>query len=199
MIGCKTRKCAFGLLMALAISNLSGGSATAADPAPSRYGERWVYGSANLQVNQSADDLIALIQRAGRAGYTGVVLTDYKFNILDRVIDNYFRNVERVKAAAVKARIELIPAVFSIGYSNGILAHDPNLAEGLPVVDQPFVVKNRVAVLDSQSVPSFRNGNFEVYEPQTTELPTVASSVDWYRGWRDHLGFAIVSLCLPKT
>jgi len=161
MIGCKTRKCAFGLLMALAISNLSGGSATAADPAPSRYGERWVYGSANLQVNQSADELIALIQRAGRAGYTGVVLTDYKFNILDRVIDNYFRNVERVKAAAVKARIELIPAVFSIGYSNGILAHDPNLAEGLPVVDQPFVVKNRVAVLDSQSVPSFRNGNFE--------------------------------------
>jgi len=101
--------------MALAISNLSGGSATAADPAPSRYGERWVYGSANLQVNQSADDLIALIQRAGRAGYTGVVLTDYKFNILDRVIDNYFRNVERVKASAVKARIDLIPAVFSIG------------------------------------------------------------------------------------
>jgi hypothetical protein len=101
--------------MALAISNVPVRDAAGADPAPTRYGERWVYGSANLQVNQSADDLIALIHRASRAGYTGVVLTDYKLNILDRVIDNYFRNVERVKAAAVKAHIELIPALFSIG------------------------------------------------------------------------------------
>ena len=31
-----------------------------------------------------------------------------------------------------------MPAVFSIGYSNGHLAQDPNLAEGLPVVDQPY-------------------------------------------------------------
>ena len=159
--GYKISKWVFAVLMALAISNVPGRDAAGADPAPSRYGERWVYGSANLQVNQSADDLIALIQRASRAGYTGVVLTDYKLNILDRVIDNYFRNVERVKAAAVKARIELIPALFPIGYSNGLLAHDPNLAEGLPVIDQPFVVENGVAVLDSQRVQFLRNGGFE--------------------------------------
>ena len=54
-----------------------------------------------------------------------------------------------MKAAAAKAKLELIPAVFSIGYSNGLLAHDPNLAEGLPVIDQPYVVKDGVAVLDS--------------------------------------------------
>jgi hypothetical protein len=24
----------------------------------------------------------------------------------------------------------------------------------------------------------------------------VTSSVDWYRGWRDHLGFAMVKNCL---
>ncbi len=109
---------------------------------PSSYGERWVYCGANLQVDRSADDLIALIERAGRAGYTGAVLADYKLNVLDRVIPNYFRNVQRVKIAAARANVELIPAVFSIGYSNGLLAHDSNLAEGLPVVDQPYVVKN---------------------------------------------------------
>jgi hypothetical protein len=147
--------------MALASTHLRGDGAAAADPPSSRYGERWVYGSANLQVDQSADDLIALIERASRAGYTGVVLTDYKFSILDRVIDKYFGNVERVRAAAVKDRIELIPALFPIGYSNGLLAHDPNLAEGLPVTDQPYIVKNRVAVLDSHPVTSLRNGNFE--------------------------------------
>jgi hypothetical protein len=161
MIFHKIRNRAFGLWMVLTILYLSAGEVAAADPAASRYGERWVYAGANLQVNKSADDLIALIERASKAGYTGVVLADYKLSILDRVIDNYFRNAERVKAAAAKARIELIPAVFSIGYSNGHLAHDPNLAEGLPVVDQPFVVKDRVAVLDSRPVAALRNGNFE--------------------------------------
>ena len=89
--------------------------------APSPYVDRWVYCSFNLQVDKSVDDLIALIERARRDGYTGIVLADYKFQVLYRVPDYYFRNVERVKAAAARAKIELIPAVFSIGYSNGIL------------------------------------------------------------------------------
>ena len=88
--------------------------------------------------------------------------------ILDRSSTDYFRNVERVKAAAARARIELIPAVFSIGYSNGLLAHDPNLAEGLPVVDQPFVVKNGVAVLDSPPGGPAPNGGLE--EAATTTV-----------------------------
>ena len=121
-----------------------------------------MYCSFNLQVERSADELIALIDRASRAGYTGIVLADYKFQVLYRVPDYYFRNVEKVKAAAAKAKIELIPAVFSIGYSNGILAQDPNLAEGLPVVDQPYLVKNRVAVLDSRPAAEIKNGSLEV-------------------------------------
>ena len=54
-----------------------------------------MYCSANLQVDQSVDDLNALFSRASRAGYTGILLTDYKLHILDRVIDNYFRNVDK--------------------------------------------------------------------------------------------------------
>ena len=107
------------------------------------YPERWVYTSANLQVDKSADDLCALIERAAKAGYTGVLFSDYKLQVLDRVIDSYFKNAERVKATAARNGIEIIPAVFSIGYSNGHLAHDVNLAEGLPVVDQPYVVKDQ--------------------------------------------------------
>jgi hypothetical protein len=125
------------------------------------YGDRWVYCSANLQVDKSADDVIALIERASRGGYTGVVLADCKFQVLYRVPDWYFRNVERVKRAAARSRIELIPAVFSIGYSNGHLAQDPNLAEGLPVVDQPYRVNNGVAALDSQPAVQLKNGGLE--------------------------------------
>ncbi len=109
-----------------------------------------MYAGFNLQVEKSADDLGALCERAAKAGYTGIVLSDYKLQILDRVPDYYFRNAERVKAAAARAGIEIIPAVFSIGYSNGHLAHDPNLAEGLPVLDQPYLVKEQ----SSARVPS---------------------------------------------
>ncbi len=45
---------------------------------------------------------------------------------------------------------------------------------------------------DSSEILLFRNGRFEPYEPTTDELPTVASSLDWYRGRRDHLGFATI-------
>ena len=38
--------------------------------------------------------------------------------------------------------------------------------------------------------PAYREDEFHVYEPSVTELPKARSSVDWYRGWREHLGFA---------
>jgi hypothetical protein len=127
-----------------------------------RYRDRWVYAAFNLQVDKSADEVIALIDRARRAGYTGIMLADYKFQVLDRVPDFYFRNVERVKRAAERAKIEIIPAVFSIGYSNGILAHDPNLAEGLPVLDQPYRVTNGTLTLDVAEPVAIKNGDLEV-------------------------------------
>lgn len=131
----------------------------------SRYDERWVYCMTNLQTEPSVKDVIALIERAKRDGYTAIVIADYKLQLLDRVPDFYFPNAEKVKQAAARAGIELIPAVFSIGYSNGHLAHDPNLAEGLPVADQPFVVKEaggrREAVLDTRAAPKFVNGGLE--------------------------------------
>jgi hypothetical protein len=146
----------------VAVLILGSGALQAADKGGAPYRERWVYCSANLQVDQSVDQVIALIERAGRDGYTAMLIADYKLQVLDRVIDRYFHNAGRVKAAAAKANIELVPAVFSIGYSNGHLAHDPNLAEGLPVVDQPFVVRqDREAVLDTRGSAGYRNGNLE--------------------------------------
>jgi uncharacterized protein YbcC (UPF0753/DUF2309 family) len=50
----------------------------------------------------------------------------------------------------------------------------------------------RLAVLDpaSPAIKAYRNGAWEDYQPQAERLPRAASSVDWYRGWRDHLEFA---------
>ena len=115
----------------------------------------------NLQVRENADAVIGLIERAARAGYNGVVLADYKFNVLDRVPAQYFDNVTRVRQAAAKHHIELIPTVFPIGYSAGLLAHDPNLAEGVAVKEAPFVVRGAEAVLAPDSPARLTNGDLE--------------------------------------
>jgi hypothetical protein len=126
-----------------------------------RYERRWVYASQNLLVDKSVDELAGLIGRASKAGYNGILLADYKFQILDRMPPNYFRNVERVKKAAEAAKVEIIPAVFPIGYSEGLLAHDPNLAEGLPVEDAPFVVSGREAKPVTDPPARLNNGGLE--------------------------------------
>jgi uncharacterized protein len=50
----------------------------------------------------------------------------------------------------------------------------------------------QLAVLDPSSarVELFQCGQFFPYRPVADRLPTAASSVDWYRGWREHLEFA---------
>jgi uncharacterized protein YbcC (UPF0753/DUF2309 family) len=52
----------------------------------------------------------------------------------------------------------------------------------------------QVAVLDPESpkVQLYHRGAFEPYLPETHDLPLVESSIDWYRGWRDHLGYASI-------
>lgn len=132
-----------------------------AAPAVPAYARRWFYSSVNLQVDRAADGLIALVDRAGKAGYNGLMLADYKLNVLDRVTPNYFANVRRLRAAAEAAGVEIIPAVFPIGYSGGLLAHDPNLAEGMPVEGEPFRVQGREARPEPLAAPMFRNGGME--------------------------------------
>ena len=49
-----------------------------------------------------------------------------------------------------------------------------------------------LALLDpsSQTIWTFCDGDFRVYTPRASHLPTAASSAGWYRGWRDFLEFA---------
>ena len=53
----------------------------------------------------------------------------------------------------------------------------------------------QIATLDptTSQVHIFRGGKFVAYTPSSDELPEVDSSRAWYRGWRDHLGFARIN------
>jgi hypothetical protein len=52
----------------------------------------------------------------------------------------------------------------------------------------------QLAVLDpdSSKIRRFIDGRFEDYLVTSTELASADSSLEWYRGWRDHLNFALI-------
>jgi uncharacterized protein YbcC (UPF0753/DUF2309 family) len=69
------------------------------------------------------------------------------------------------------------------------------------IIDQNPVIKQLVenewiqlALLDPDRprILVLRKGRYERHVPETMDLPVVQASVDWYRGWRDHLGYASI-------
>lgn len=127
---------------------------------PARALEKWLYVAQNLAVEQNVADLERLLQRAHAAGYTYLLLADSKFARLDQMPPGYFKNVDRIKAAAAANQIEIVPSLFDIGYSNNLLFRDPNLVEALPVRAVPLTVQNGAAHVDDPEAPKLPGGDF---------------------------------------
>ena len=128
---------------------------------PNGLARRWVYIARNLLVDEGLQEAQKTMKDAAALGYNGVVLADYKLNVLDRVSPHYFENLNAFKNTARELGLKIYPTVCPMGYSNGLLAHDPNLAEGLPVRDAPFVVKNGRADLEQSDQKLLPGGDFE--------------------------------------
>jgi uncharacterized protein YbcC (UPF0753/DUF2309 family) len=58
-----------------------------------------------------------------------------------------------------------------------------------------------LALLDphSSKIWLYRGGDFHEYAPRASHLPAAASSLDWYRGWRDFLEFAEIGTADPPA
>jgi hypothetical protein len=129
------------------------------------------YASQNLLVDANVTALQQLMQRAHDAGYNGVVLADYKLQILDQVPQHYFTNAAAVVASAHQLGLELYPCTFPVGYANGMLAHNPNLIEAQPVQNALFVAGGTGAVATATFTPdpavSLNNGGFETANGNT--------------------------------
>jgi hypothetical protein len=126
----------------------------------SHAGQLWIYCAQNLWVDKNIEKIEQLFATAHKAGYTHVLLTDSKFSKLGDMDAHYFKNVERVKKIAAENQLEIVPALFPIGYSNDILWHDPNLVEALPVRDVEMEVHNGVALLVPPKQPWLKGGDF---------------------------------------
>ncbi|HXR07312.1 MAG TPA: carbohydrate binding domain-containing protein [Candidatus Acidoferrum sp.] len=129
--------------------------------AAGRYADRfvWVFGW-NLGNDSDVAQITRVLESAGAHGCNGAVLSA-GLDSLSKQSPAYFRRLDQIQQACRQNHLELIPSVFSIGYGGGALAHDPNLAEGVPVVDAPLVVHNGAARLAPAAAPALANGGFE--------------------------------------
>jgi hypothetical protein len=119
----------------------------------------WVFGW-NLEKDGDVPEMVRVLEAAGQHGCNGAVLSA-GLDSLSQKSPDFFRRLEQVQQACERNHLDLIPAFFSIGYGGGFLAHNPNLAEGLPVEDAPFVVSNGQGRLDDSHAVALVNGGFE--------------------------------------
>jgi hypothetical protein len=143
----------FLLLAFLPLQSLS------AAPYPDRF--VWVFGW-GLRSDKDVTEINHLLETSAHAGLNGAVLSA-NLDTLCKQSPDYFRRLDQVKGTCDRLGLELIPSVFSVGYGGGALAHNRQLAEGLPVVDAPFVVKNGQAQLAPDPAVRIVNGGFEEF------------------------------------
>jgi len=139
---------------------LTGWTMSRVSQAREPFTDRWFYASKNVADDKRLAELLQLVDTAAAYGLNGMVLSG-GFDSLDRQRAKYFENLEKLKAHCRVRGIEIVPLLMSAGYGSAILAHDSNLAEGLPVRDALFLVKGRQATLVADPPAEIKNGDFE--------------------------------------
>ncbi len=145
---------------------------------------RLLYLQAGLASAAQRTNTLALLERVAAEGYTGVVFTDYKFMRWDDLPPGYHKHWQELHDTCKRLKLKLIAGVMPMGYSNSLLSRDPNLAEGLPVRNAPFIVRNGMLV-PNETIP-LANGGFEGTPPRahcprgwnTPDQPGLISFVD---------------------
>ncbi len=119
----------------------------------------WVFGW-GLGRDADVTNITQVLDAAAKHGLNGAVVS-FGLDTLCKKSPDYFRRLDEVKAVCERHQLELIPSVFSVGYGSAALAHDRNLAEGLPVNDAPFLVQGDEARLVRDDSVRLLNGGFE--------------------------------------
>jgi hypothetical protein len=107
---------------------------------PLKAPQYWYHVMTNLLNNGELDRQIKLMERASAAGYNGITVNDVKLIKYHLQPPAFVENLRRFRQACRDNKVLCIPCVMPMGYAENILAHDPNLAEGMPVRDAVFVV-----------------------------------------------------------
>ena len=126
--------------------------------------DRFVYVGCGLGNSAQVDKTIDVVRRAGKLGFNGLVLQgDIQYAWMAPSHER--KNLARLKSACDEAGMDLIPAIWSIGYG-AMLYANPNLAAGLPVFDVPYVASadgRKATFAGSSSDCAFPNGDLEEF------------------------------------
>ncbi|MBI5387254.1 MAG: carbohydrate binding domain-containing protein [Verrucomicrobia bacterium] len=130
-----------------------------AAPYPDRF--VWIFGW-SLGQDSDVAAITQLTETAAQHGINGAVVS-FGLDTLCKKSPDYFRRLEAVRQACERNKVELIPAVFSVGYGGAALAHDRNLAEGVPVQDAAFLAQAGEARFVPEATVRLANGGFEEF------------------------------------
>lgn len=134
-------------------------NAASAAPYPDRF--VWLFGW-SLGKESDVVEMSQVLDTAAQHGINGAMVS-FGLDTLCQKSPDYFRRLDAVKQACERSKIELIPAIFSVGYGGSALAHDRNLAEGLPVNDALFAVQGGEARFVPDDALKVANGDFEQF------------------------------------
>ncbi|MEA1997321.1 MAG: hypothetical protein U9N45_06760 [Gemmatimonadota bacterium] len=127
---------------------------------PQQYPIRWVYISRGLSDDQHVEDIRRIAKTASEHGMNGIYLSA-GFDGIDLKGEEYFRRLGEVKQIADQYGMDIIPRCMDIGYNGSMLAHNQNLAAGIPVREALFVVEGRRALHVPDPLVGLTNGGFE--------------------------------------
>lgn len=134
----------------------------AASPATAgQYPDRfvWVFGW-SLADDTDVVEINQVLESAARHGINGAVLSAGLDALSDRS-PAYFRRLGEVEKTCQRLKLELIPAIFSVGYGSPALSFNRMLAEGIPVTDASFQVKEFQAGFVPDASVKLANPSFE--------------------------------------
>lgn len=128
-----------------------------------QYPYRWVYASSRLADEADLERVKGVVQTAADHGLNGILLS-CGADRLDMQSDEYLGRLLDLKSFAQERGVEIIPSIFSTGYGGSLLAHNRNLAAGLPVKDALLVAKGDKAEFHADSPEGLKNGSFEQHD-----------------------------------
>ncbi len=127
------------------------------------YPIRWVFSQHNLRGTNAITELRSIQDTMAAYKLNGLQQNDFKYAILGEQPDYYFDSVARLKTLSSERNIEIIPGVAGIGYSSGLLWHDPNLAEGFPAY-AAYRIEGDTGRLITDPQMTLPNGGFEAVD-----------------------------------
>ncbi|MGN0834165.1 MAG: hypothetical protein ACI4RD_11040 [Kiritimatiellia bacterium] len=130
--------------------------------------ERWFHLARNPLSPEDTAFCLDQIATAASHGYTAML---WAVNMDDYPSRPAWwkQNFLRIRQACRDRNLDIVPMIWSVGYGT-MLGRNPNLAEGFPVTDMPYLVgEDRTARFVADAAAEFvQNGSFEDLRPNGT-------------------------------